>query len=62
MVRERCTVESGDTYAAILNERGCHDNDGDLLFPDHPPEVSSRVSCGSLSGYVLPLSVSIALQ
>ena len=50
------------TYAAIFDQGGCHDNDGHLLFPDHPPEVSSCVSGGSLGGYVLPLPASIALQ
>ena len=28
------------TYHSPLHKASCHDNDGDVLFPDHSPEIS----------------------
>ena len=50
------------TYAAVLDERGGHDNDGDIFLPDHPPKVGQSVCGGTLRRDVLLLLVSIALQ
>ena len=49
------------TYTSSLYEGCGHDYDGDLLLPDHPPEVRDCVCNGPLSCNVLFLLPTIAL-
>ena len=40
-----------ETHSSFLLALGQHDNDGHIVLPDHPPEVSQSVLQWTLSGY-----------
>ena len=40
-----------ETHSSLLLALGQHDNDGHIVLPDHPPEVSQSVLQWTLSGY-----------
>ena len=48
-------------YHISFNQFSCHNDDGGLLFPHHPPEVSNCMLQWTLCGYVLLRLVSITL-
>lgn len=42
------------THSSFLHQVGDHDDDADVLLPDHPPEVLSARPQRTLSGDVRP--------
>ena len=47
-----CVVHVWVTHPPHLPEFGEHDDDGGVMFPEHPPEVLGGLCQGALCGHV----------